>query len=156
MSKNMDKKFLEGIDPESVKDMEEIFQDVLIDDYYEKKGEGEKEYEEWKEEVEGRYAEAPGELKEWATKIVNDKLEELGEFYEELSGLDYREKHSYVLNLVLPLIEHPDFQESEDMEKFLDSLKKDAEIALEKWMLERSLQIRKMLKNAEEGWRGPN
>ena len=167
MTENMDKKFLEGIDPESIQDVEWRFEKVIQDEELEKllreigeegfeRSQDEKEFEAWRAEVEKRYAEAPAELKEWAIKVVNDKIEELGEFYEELKSLDYREKNSYVMFSVTTIVDHPDFQENEDPKTFLERLRQDAEIFLEEKLLERSLQIRRMLKNAEEGWRSSN
>ena len=163
----MDRSFLEGIDPESIEDVEWRFKDVIKDEKLEKllreveeegleRSRDEDEFTEWKKKMESAYAEAPGALKEWVIKAVNDKVEELGKLYEELSGLDYREKNSYVVSLVLSALEHPEYPEGEGPEAFLETERPYIESVLEKWLLQRSLQIRKMLKTAEEGWKSNN
>ncbi len=159
----MGNEFLEGIDPESVDGVEQELKDIVerekVSGLLRKMGEEEaersknkEEFSEWKKGIEKAYAEAPGALREWTFTLVNKKVEELGSLYEELSSLDYREKHNYAVNIVLATLEHPEYPEGENLPEFLEEIKSYVEVVLEQWMLERSLQIRRMLKETEEEW----
>lgn len=156
----MDKSFLEGIDPESIEDVEWKFQRVMEDEELSKllreieeagveAEKDEKEFQDWKNKIEKAYEEAPSSLKEWVMKVVNDKVEELGKLYDELSSIDYTEKHDYIRSITLSALDHPEYPEGEDPKDFLEAERGYIESAIEKWLLQRSLQIRKYLRSAE-------